>query len=70
MLMFSPMTSELLTTAEVATTFRVTEATVTSWVREGKLRASRTPGGKSYLFRRSDVDAFLVPAEPATEATA
>lgn len=61
---------DLLTTAEVATTFRVTEATVTAWVREGKLRASRTPGGKSYLFRRSDVDAFLVPADPAAEATA
>lgn len=53
-----------LTTAEVAEIFRVTEATVTTWVRDGKLKASRTPGGKSYLFRREDVDAFLAPVAP------
>lgn len=59
-------TPDLLTTAEVAETFRVTEAAVTAWVREGKLTAVRTPGGKGYRYHRSDVEAFLAPdPEPA-----
>ena len=57
---------DLLTTAEVAAMFRVTEATVTSWVRDRKLTAITLPGGKGYRFHRSEVDAFLVPdPEPA-----
>lgn len=48
--------------------FRVTEATVTAWVREGKLAALTTPGGKGYRFHRATVEAFLAPAEPSGAA--
>ncbi len=47
----------LLTPAEVAAVFRVSVGTVSRWVREGKLGAVRTPGGRR-LFRKEDVDAF------------
>lgn len=56
---------DLLTTAEVAEALRVTEATVTSWVRDRKLSAIRLPGGKGYRFRRSDVDALTAPEPTA-----
>lgn len=59
---------DLLTTAEVAETFRVSEAAVTLWAREGKLIALRTPGGKGYRFRRADVDAFLAPDDEPQDA--
>lgn len=48
--------------------FRVTEATVTAWVRDGKLSALTTPGGKGYRFHRSTVEAFLVPTDPEAAA--
>jgi excisionase family DNA binding protein len=50
---------------EVAELFDVDPETVRVWVREGKLRASRTPGGRVFVFRRADVDALL--NEPASE---
>lgn len=59
---------DLLTTAEVAALLRVTEATVTSWVRDRKLPALTLPGGKGYRFRRTDVDALLAPSDPADAA--
>lgn len=52
--------SKFLTSAEVATVFRVRVATVSRWVRQGKLDAVRTPGGRM-LFRVTDVDAFIAP---------
>lgn len=57
-----------MTTGEVASMFRVTEATVTAWVREGKLAALTTPGGKGYRFHRETVEAFLAPTDPADAA--
>lgn len=59
---------DLMTTAEVADTFRVAEATVTAWVRDGKLAAIVTPGGKGYRFHRADVEAFLTPDPTPTAA--
>ena len=52
--------STLLTSAEVAAVFRVKVATVERWVRQGKLDALRTPGGRM-LFRAADVHAFTSP---------
>ena len=57
-----------MTTAEVAGTIRVAEATVTAWVRDGKLAALTLPGGKGYRFHRAEVEAFLVPSDPADAA--
>ena len=54
---------DLLTTAEVADLFRVTEATVNRWVREDKIAALSLPGGKGYRFRRSDLDTLVAPAD-------
>lgn len=56
---------DLMTTAEVAEALRVTEATVTAWVRDSKLAAIRLPGGKGYRFRKSDVDALFDPETAA-----
>lgn len=47
-----------MTSAEVAVLFRVDAKTVTEWVRTGRIRYVRTPGG-SYRFRESDVQALL-----------
>lgn len=53
--------ADLLTTAEVASLFRVTEATVNRWVRDGKIASIPLPGGKGNRYRRSDVEALLSP---------
>jgi excisionase family DNA binding protein len=42
---------EYLTRAEAAAEVRVTQATITNWVRTGRLRADRTPTG-AYRIRR------------------
>lgn len=62
------MEHDLLTTAEVADAFRVAQATVNRWVREGDLKAIPLPGGKGYRYRRSDVEALLTPTEPGSAA--
>lgn len=59
---------DLLTTAEVAARLRVTEATVTSWVRDAKLAAIRLPGGKGYRFHREAVDALTAAPTPKEAA--
>ena len=48
----------LLTTPEVAEELRVHVATITRWVRDGKLVAITLPGGR-HRFRRADVEALL-----------
>lgn len=53
-------TARFLTSAEVAALFRVRVATVSRWVRQDKLDAVRTPGGRM-LSRATDVDAFTSP---------
>jgi len=55
----------LLTASEVADLFRVTEATVASWRRGGRLTAIRLPGGKGYRYDKAEVEALLV-SERAT----
>ncbi len=67
--MLSVVPHDLLTTTEVAAALRVTRATVTAWVRDGQLPALTLPGGRGYRIRRSDVEAFLVPAEHTPEVT-
>lgn len=59
---------DLLTTAEVAEALRVTEATVTGWVRSSKLPAITLPGGRGYRFRKTDVDALFDPEPEGTAA--
>lgn len=45
-------------TTEVAEAFHVSRKSVWNWIREGKLRAIKTPGGQ-YKVRRSDVASYL-----------
>lgn len=49
---------ELLTSGEVAETFRVHVTTVGRWARKGFIRAIKTPTG-IYRYRRGDVEAYL-----------
>lgn len=49
----------LMRVSEVAALFDVEDETVRVWVRGGKLRAIRTPGGRGLRFRREDVEALL-----------
>jgi len=49
---------EMMTQREVAAAFRVTSRTVWAWVNQGKLRAIRSPGGRS-LFYATEVRAML-----------
>ncbi|MGC5012470.1 helix-turn-helix domain-containing protein [Streptosporangium sp. DT93] len=50
----------LMKVPEVAALFDVDPETVRVWVREGKLAARRTPGGRGLRFRRVDVEALLI----------
>lgn len=49
----------LMTVAQVATLLSVRKKTVYGWIRSGRLRAARLPGGTDLRLRRSDVDAFV-----------
>ena len=51
-------TDNLMTTAEVAATFRVDPQTVTRWTRQGRLTCIRTPGGRR-RYRESEVRRLL-----------
>ncbi len=62
------MADVLLTTKEVAELFRVDPLTVTGWVRDGKLQAVTTPGGRRYRFRRDDIERMLLYSDPETAA--
>jgi excisionase family DNA binding protein len=46
-----PAHDELLSPAEAAALFRVTAKTVTTWAREGRIHALRTPGGHRRFYR-------------------
>lgn len=48
-----------LTVAEIADEYRTTQRTVQRWIREGRLKAVRLPGGRSYRVHRSDLAAAL-----------
>jgi excisionase family DNA binding protein len=61
----------LLTSAEVAAVFRVDPKTPVRWAREGLIAAIRTPGGRLFRYRESDVLAALkAPAMVATDSEA
>lgn len=47
-----------LTVSEVAAELRTTPRTVQRWIREGRLRAVRIPGG-SYRIYRADLNAAM-----------
>ena len=53
-----------MTTAEVATLWRVTERTVVNWINDGLLPAKRA--GRHWRIKREDADQG--PAERAAEA--
>lgn len=48
-----------LTVADVAKQLRTTPRTVQRWIKDGRLRAVRLPGGRSYRIYQRDVDAAL-----------
>jgi excisionase family DNA binding protein len=56
---------ELLTVPEVAKELKYTEATIRTWIKQGKLRAIR-PTGREYRVRRSDLGAMTRTIEPET----
>ncbi|WP_349318895.1 helix-turn-helix domain-containing protein [Mycolicibacterium canariasense] len=52
-------TSSFLTVNEVADRYRTTPRTVQRWIREGRLRAMRLPGGRGrYRINESDLAAM------------
>jgi excisionase family DNA binding protein len=53
-----PITTRLLTPAEVATRFGVNAKTVTRWAQTGKLSAVRTLGGHRRYYA-TEVDALV-----------
>uniref|UniRef100_UPI003F490CB5 helix-turn-helix domain-containing protein n=1 Tax=Sphaerisporangium sp. CA-236357 TaxID=3240030 RepID=UPI003F490CB5 len=60
----------LLTSAEVADVFRVDPKTIGRWVRIGRLKAIRTPGGRLRRFRSSDIRDALAADETAEAVSA
>lgn len=50
---------DYLTVGEVAKHYRTTDRTVQRWIREGRLKAVRLPGGRSYRISRSDLAAAI-----------
>jgi excisionase family DNA binding protein len=48
-----------MTVAQVATLLSVRKKTVYGWIKAGRLRAARLPGGTDLRLRRSDVEAFV-----------
>ncbi len=60
--------SLLMKVPEVAALFQVDPETVRVWARGGKLLARRDPGGRTFVFRRSDVYALF--NDPESELTA
>jgi excisionase family DNA binding protein len=51
------MTPQLYTPSEVAARLKVTERTITSWIRLGKMQARKV--GRSYRISENGIDAFL-----------
>lgn len=57
-----------LTVAQVADQLKTSSRTVQRWIKEGRLRAVRLPGGRSYRIYQADVDAALEVVETREEA--
>lgn len=65
--MSDPKPDELLTVPEIAKELKYTEATVRTWIKQGKLRAIRATS-REYRVRRSDLDAMVTTIEPLERA--
>ena len=52
-----------LTVNQVARQLHTSPRTVQRWIKEGRLRAIRLPGGRSYRIYQRDVDAALTVIE-------
>ncbi|ORX21630.1 excisionase [Mycobacterium heckeshornense] len=52
-------TNPTLTVAQVAAQLNTSSRTVQRWIKAGKLRAIRLPGGRSYRIYQRDIDAAL-----------
>src|SRR5689334_14580216 len=63
------MSRQLFTTGEVARRCSVQADTILKWIKKGRLRASRTPGGH-FRVDESDLLPLLTKAAPADEAAA
>jgi excisionase family DNA binding protein len=59
MTIISPEEEPTLTSAEVASIFRVDPKTVNHWARQGKLTSFRTTPGGNHHFYASEVEQFL-----------
>ncbi|HET7738998.1 MAG TPA: helix-turn-helix domain-containing protein, partial [Tepidiformaceae bacterium] len=67
---YNPATSrpnppDLLSPEEAADYLRVHVQTVRTWIRSGKLKASRLAGQRALRIRREDLDAVLEPVDPS-----
>jgi excisionase family DNA binding protein len=51
--------SEYLKTTEAAEMLGVSQNTLRTWARDGKIRMQRNPANGYRLFRRSDLERFL-----------
>lgn len=58
----------LLTTPEVAATFRVAESTIRRWEESGDLKGITLPGRGMKRFRKDDIEAILRGEKPAVHA--
>lgn len=58
---------QVLTVPEVADRLRVSTATVTSWLRDGRLRGYRIGGTKAgWRIEESDLDRFIADRKAST----
>jgi excisionase family DNA binding protein len=61
--------TDLIRVGEAAALLGVTTETVRNWTKRGKLAALQTPTGQ-FLYRRTDVEACLVPIGTTDEVGA
>jgi len=52
-------TNPALTVAQVADQLGTSSRTVQRWIKDGRLRAIRLPGGRSYRIYQRDINAAL-----------
>lgn len=49
----------MLKTDEVAGLFKVDPETVRVWARAGKIPARKNPGGRTFMYRRVEIEALM-----------
>jgi excisionase family DNA binding protein len=54
----------LMTSTEVASVFRVDRSTVSRWASEGRVESIRTPGGRQFRYRESEIRKLLSEGNP------